>query len=184
MFLRTTSPVRRRRPGRRSTRQRLAALGATALLAGTLTGCSAVEGLLGGGGGEPEVTRDSEGQVTAETTTAPGAAQVGDCLGTIPQGTFTELPVVPCDKEHRGEIYAEKKLPEGKFPGDKQVADEGNTFCKAEFATFVGMPFDESELYFVAFYPTKGSWAENDRLIQCVLEAEKPTTGTLEGAER
>lgn len=181
MLLRTTSPVRRRRSGRRGVRQRLTALGATALLAGTLTGCTAVEGLFGG---ESDAPRDGDGQVTAAATTSPGSAKVGDCLEKIPDGEFTELPVVPCDTEHRGEIFAETTLPDGDFPGDKQVAEEGQTFCKDEFERFVGMPFDDSKLYYVAFYPTESSWEQKDRLIQCVLEADKPVTGTLENAKR
>lgn len=162
--------------------RRWSAIGAAAVLVGTLTGCSAFDGFVDGLSEDPP--RDDSGKITAAATAAPTAVQEGDCIESVPTGTFTNLSVIPCDQEHRGEIFAETALDDGTFPGKENVTDEASSFCRTEFETFVGMDYDESVIDFIALYPTAESWERNDRAIQCVLDANEPVTGTLKNADR
>ncbi|MBO0610968.1 septum formation family protein [Myceligenerans salitolerans] len=178
MLLRTTSPASRRLRG-------FTVVVGAALAAGILSGCSAIDGFLEGS--SDEAPRDENGEITEASDADAMSVEIGDCLDIAAlenQATFTDLPVMPCDEEHTGEIYAEKDLANGEYPGEKDVTAEADTFCESEFETFVGVPYSESELYFWSFYPTKESWQQEDRTIQCVLESEKPVTESLEGVER
>ncbi|WP_460755461.1 septum formation family protein [Myceligenerans cantabricum] len=188
MLQSTQSPAgaRRGRAGRRyGTRRFSAVVACAALLTGALSGCSAIDGFLDDDATEAQ--RDANGEVTAAADADAMTVEIGDCLDIAQlenQATFTDLPVVPCGEEHTGEIYAEKDLANGEFPGKKEVADEADAFCESEFEPFVGMSFADSELYFWSFYPTEESWAQDDRTLQCVLESDKPVTASLEGVER
>ncbi|MBE1875183.1 septum formation family protein [Myceligenerans pegani] len=178
MLLRTKSPAARR------VRATTAVVGA-ALVAGLLSGCSAIDGFLDGS--SDEAPRDENGEITEASDADAMAVEIGDCLDVTAlenQATFTDLPVMPCDEEHTGEIYAEKDLANGEYPGEKDVTDEADAFCESEFEAFVGLPYADSELYFWSFYPTEESWEQEDRTIQCVVQSEEPVTETLEGVER
>ncbi|RPF19800.1 septum formation family protein [Myceligenerans xiligouense] len=178
MLLRTTSPTAHRARG-------VAAVVGAALAIGMLSGCSAIDSFLEGT--SDEAPRDENGEITEASDADAMSVEIGDCLDIAElenQATFTDLPVMPCDEEHTGEIYAEKDLANGEYPGEKDVTAEADTFCEGEFEAFVGVPYSESELYFWSFYPTEASWQQEDRTVQCVLESEKPVTDTLEGVGR
>ncbi|AEG45333.1 septum formation family protein [Isoptericola variabilis] len=163
----------------------LAALVA-APIALALAGCGAVDGLLGPG--DPE--RDENGEVTTAADADIFSVTLGDCLDTAAMDPdaeeFMSLPVVPCSEPHTGEVDAETTLsdadhPDG-FPGDEAIAEEADAFCLERFELFVGLAYEDSALDFWQFWPTEESWAEGDRLVQCVVESLEPVTGTLEGS--
>ncbi|MGO2111175.1 MAG: septum formation family protein [Pseudoclavibacter sp.] len=156
-------------------------IGASALaLTLALSGCSLLGDVLGGGGAD----RDDEGQVTETGTDDVFAMEVGDCLNE-PDGTeISEVELVPCSEPHDYEVFAEQELPEGEF--DSAAIDQAiEDYCPVEFETFVGVSYDESELYYTAFTPTATSWDSGDRLIQCIIYDDAgQTTGSLAGAGR
>ena len=160
----------------------LTALALTGLLG--LSGCSAIEGVLGAG--EPE-RDDATGEITEAGEADAFAITVGDCLNTSELGTEVQtVPTVPCGEPHEGEVFAAMDLPEGDFPGEEAVTAESETFCRAEFETFIGLPYDDSALYFLSLYPTAQSWEMNDdREILCIVEdSSGKATGSLAGAAR
>ena len=76
-------------------------------------------------------------------------------------------------------------MPDGEYPGDQAVIDASDTFCYDQFATFVGLTYDESTLELASFYPTPESWAEGDHEIMCFISSpDGQVTGTLAGAAR
>jgi hypothetical protein len=173
----------------RSTRRRTAAVALSAGL--LLSGCSALEGLVGGV--EPE--RDAETGAIVESVRADAfALRVGDCLdlssepvGTEEEGTeFDSVPTTPCAEEHDSEIYAAHQLPDGDFPGDDAVATSADDLCYADFQSFVGTSYEESALDFTTFTPTLDSWElAGDREVLCVIaDPSGMVTGTLRSAQR
>ncbi|GIG29069.1 septum formation family protein [Cellulomonas marina] len=148
----------------------------TALTAVTLlAGCSAVQSLVGGV--EPE--RDEEtGEVMAAVEANAFALRVGDCIDADEE--FTEevqdvasVPTVPCDQAHDSEIYAATEMTDETYPGDETVASAADEFCYGEFESFVGLPYEDSVLYFSAMYPSPESWElGDDREILCVVVDE------------
>jgi hypothetical protein len=141
--------------------------------------------------GSPEETSaPTQGQETA----APGAGavnvidlEVGDCLAdSVPTGgEVVSVETVPCSEPHSEEVYAVVTLPEGDFPGDEAVAVQGDEGCTAEFESFVGLPYEESALYFSYLTPSEESWSEGHREVVCsVYDLAGDTTGTLADANR
>ncbi len=113
--------------------------------------------------------------------------EVGDCFNGSELGVeVTEVPTIDCAEPHEDEIYATKDLPEGTWPGDSAISDQTVEYCMAEFNTFVGFDYMESELDFNAITPSAQSWGEGDREIVCyIYEMDgSMTTGSLKGAGR
>ena len=130
-----------------------------------------------------------------QETTAPGAGEVaffdlevGDCLADLiaTLGEFFTVETVPCSEPHSEEIYAVVPLPEGDFPGDEAVAAQADKACTAEFESFVGLPYEESVLYYNYLYPyDEQSWNGGYRWVTCsIYDPAGDTTGTLADANR
>ncbi|MCK2027869.1 DUF2510 domain-containing protein [Microbacterium sp. SSW1-47] len=114
--------------------------------------------------------------------------EVGDCLPYVDytgEDTIFELPVVPCDQPHTDEVYFIYEVDDQTFPGESALLDEAWDGCLAQFEGFVGVPYEQSELDFYSYQPTKASWTRaGDRAIQCIAYSYDDVTGTLRGAAR
>jgi hypothetical protein len=136
---------------------------------------------------EPPVRDETSGEITESSDADVFSLKVGDCLnhtGTEETEEVSSVPTVPCDQPHESEAYAATDMPDGDYPGDQAVTDAADTFCYDEFATFVGMSYDESVLNLSSFFPTPESWEQGDRELMCFISDEAPVTGTLAGAAR
>lgn len=184
-----------------------------------LTGCFSLPNFGGDDGEETETqavepTNDdgatTEGDAGTETDEGDGDGgfqnpetvgvfdiKVGDCIanseGTDPMATEVyDAATVPCSQPHAYEVFHEFEMPDqADFPGDEPIRDAAIEGCfGTAFDSFVGVPYDQSELYVVWYSPTAGSWNVGDRLISCLIlepEAEEggnPTTGSLQNANR
>jgi len=157
---------------------RALALVTVALAATTLAGCSLIGNITGGSGGDP--TDDASG------STDVFDLAVGDCLAASEiEGEVDSVVLVDCDEPHAREAYASLMFDDGDFPGDQAVEDESLDRCTTEFATFVGMDYQESTLDLASIYPTSESWSGGDREILCLIsDPAGDVTGTLESAAR
>lgn len=170
----------------RSTRSpfaRTATLLAVAALGLGLSGCSLLDQLTGDG-----TVRDDGGQVVESNDAADVfTIQVGDCLNDADAAEeVTEVPLVPCAEPHDSEVYASIIVTGEEFPGQAAVQEEAETGCRADFESFVGVPYLDSIYDFSYYFPTEASWGGGDREILCVIydPAGQPVTGTLAGIER
>lgn len=130
--------------------------------------------------------RDDAGVITESVGGADiFAIEVGDCTGELATGDLSELDAVPCSDPHTSEAYAAQDLDDGDFPGDTEVQSQADEFCSTSFETFVGLPYDDSELFLTSLTPTEESWAQGDQEILCLVYDEAAqTTGTLKDANR
>lgn len=114
---------------------------------------------------------------------------VGDCFDDPPSLTdvVNNVDVIDCDDAHDNEIYAVVDYPEeGGYPGDAAVREFADEICIAEFESFVGFDYLQSELDLGYFWPTDESWDAGDRAVQCFvyeLDGSK-ASGSLESAGR
>ncbi|MCU1431110.1 MAG: hypothetical protein JWP95_215 [Actinotalea sp.] len=145
----------------------------------TLSGCGLV-----GGPAAPE--RDDAGEIVQSADSDPFALRVGDCLSAADLTELVEsVPTVPCGETHDSEVYAVTDVADGEYPGDDAIAAQADEFCYTEFATFIGMSYEESEIYLNYLTPTEQSWNElNDRELLCFATDEAGVTGTMKGAAR
>lgn len=115
--------------------------------------------------------------------------EVGQCItDTAQEGQVSSVPVVECTEPHNGEIYALPQLPEGDFPGDQAVKDQGDQLCAGQpFQDYVGVPYQQSEIYYTKLLPSAETWADGDREIVCILanqDGSPLSPGSLRGANR
>ncbi|MDO5051592.1 MAG: septum formation family protein [Pseudoclavibacter sp.] len=165
-----------------TTLARRACLATTAITASLLlAGCSLLSGL--GGAGGPSAERGEDGAVETAGNESVFSIKVGDCLQDPGTGSVSDVQVIPCDQEHDMEVYAELELPAGELPAD--LDQQAEAFCVEQFASFVGVPYEESTLDATWFTPTQQGWESGDRLVNClVFDPQGATTGSLSGASR
>lgn len=160
-------------------RRALALVGAAAALSLSLTGCSTISSLLGGG----DAPRDEEtGEVTEGSNIDVFSLKVGDCMMASESGLIEDVDVVPCAEAHDEEVYYELKMDDGEFNSDD--VDAASQECIGDaFASFIGIDYDSSSLEVYPITPTQDTWDQlNDRVIQCVVyDPAGQTTGSLAG---
>lgn len=157
--------------------------GAAIVLAVALTGCSAIN--VFGNVGEPERDADSQ-EYTSSGQADVFSIKVGDCLNETLGASVAEVPVVPCGDPHDQEVYAEFALPDGEWPRRDSISELTVDRCDADFRTFVGVRWDDSELDWYPLTPTEEGWNTiGDRLVQCVIyDPAGQVTGSLQAAGR
>lgn len=112
---------------------------------------------------------------------------VGDCLeSTELETTLETVPVIECSEPHESEVYAAFQLDDGTFPGTEAITAEAEGLCLGAFEDFVGLPYDDSELYATTMTPTEDSWDRlKDREVLCiVVDSDADVTGTMRNANR
>lgn len=126
----------------------------------------------------PDRPADATGKVHIEDV------RVGDCLARdLEDDEITFVELVPCTSSHRLETFAIFNLPKGSFPGYKDVDRLGGDGCESRFEKFVGVPYDDSDIYFQYVTPLKEGWYF-DRSVVCFLDTDGMTSGSLKNAKR
>lgn len=111
---------------------------------------------------------------------------VGTCVNDADVADFFwGLPVVDCDEPHDSEIYEIVDLPAGDYPGDDAVYALSDELCFDAFEPYVGLPYEESDLYFLFYSPDKRSWGFDDRAVLCTLyDPDGPIEGSVRDSRR
>ncbi|PPF15437.1 MULTISPECIES: septum formation family protein [unclassified Rathayibacter] len=169
-------------PGVVMNRRRTAlVLAAGAALALGLTGCSGLNGLMGG-----ETRDDETGEITEGGTTDVFQLRVGDCLnGELSEEAteVTDVPTVPCTDPHVYEVFQNLTMADAdEYPGESVATEQAETDCVTAFESFTGIGYQDSAYDFSYYYPTAESWGTGDRTINCMItDPNGPSTGTLAG---
>ena len=109
---------------------------------------------------------------TATDTVAFSALAVGDCL-TAPAGSAQTEPativVVPCSSPHSSEVFAFPQLQDGAYPGDESVTEQAFDTCSNDFASYVGVVTEDTELDVTIYTPSQDEWNAGTRTAACVV---------------
>jgi hypothetical protein len=167
--------------------------GLAAVVALSLSGCSDDSGGDGTASGSPDST-SGNGSASPDDTKSPEGETadvfdvgLGDCIGKFEaEEQVSDVTKVPCSQKHDQEVFTVRTVPDAdKFPGSEAFQAQVEDECVTEFATFVGIDFDQSDLDIQWLEPTKESWADGDRELVCtVYDPAGPVAGTLKGAKR
>jgi hypothetical protein len=140
----------------------------------------------------PSTTTTSEAPSTTETGASevfPEDLRLGDCFNDSAHGTdeVGEITVVDCDSPHDAEVFGVATLPGepgfAPYPGDDEIDSLSEALCMGEFATYVGVDFQDSAWEFGYFAPSEESWRKfDDRLVVCTLN--DPSFDKIEGSKR
>lgn len=118
---------------------------------------------------------------------------VGDCFNEEAMNTalldseVTDVPLVDCSEEHDSEFFHSHQMTGDEYPGEGEIQGQADERCTGDaFTDFVGVSYDESEIYVSYLSPTQESWEKlEDREILCYLNVPgEKVTGTLEGSNR
>lgn len=122
------------------------------ILALGMTGCSAVQSLLGG-------THSTD-------------IEVGNCLKDLGDDTseVSQVPVVDCSEPHLYEVYSDVELSGEELPDQSTLRSESETACAGtSFSDYVGIAYEESEYEVTYLTPSQSSWDSGDRKISCLI---------------
>jgi hypothetical protein len=143
---------------------------------GTVAGV-AVFGAVGGFG--DDTTRNDENEIIGSGGLGAFAIEVGDCLN-LPSdlNQVQSVEGVPCGQAHSAQAFTVFDLTgfSDVFPGSAAFDEQSDAGCLGAFKGFVGVPYEQSELYVTALEPTEESWVQGgDREIVCLLVPESGT---------
>ena len=145
-----------------------------------MTGCSLLFG-------PSEAPRDQTGAITASAAAADAFdIRAGDCLNEPASDEFATVEAVPCSEPHQLEAFHLFTVEQASFPKDEASWD-GIIFpvCDPAYAGYIGRAYQDSELEYHYFTPTKDSWSQGDREVVCIVYgAEDRTTGSFKGSNR
>jgi hypothetical protein len=135
-----------------------------------------------------ESQRASDGMISRAGSMSVHDLRVGDCFD-FNDNDADEVDTVrgiPCDQPHDNEVFAASDMASGPFPGDLEFEIAFETICLANFATYVGAYYQDSEIWADMLVPLPEGWAEGDRRVTCYLYAPEGeiVTGSLQGSGR
>ncbi|HEY3562658.1 MAG TPA: DUF4190 domain-containing protein [Kribbella sp.] len=110
--------------------------------------------------------------------------EIGDCFDDT--SSDDEVARRECPEQHDGELVAVVTLPDGTYPGDKNIDKLADRACTPPFGTYVGKSRDESELYLAWWTPDKYTWNSGDRRVFCVAygPGNDKLTGSVKNSHR
>jgi Septum formation len=98
----------------------------------------------------------------------------GDCVQVPNINTINGWPevymVVPCAQQHTGEVFFTGNVwPQSiAYSGDNVTSNQAEARCSSAFATYVGVPPDQSIFTYAWHLPDSISWLSGDRSVQCI----------------
>lgn len=93
---------------------------------------------------------------------------VGQCIQNPGEGTVYDVENAVCTTEHWGEVFHVTTITSSQMPSEDDMNDMASDACIDAFEAYVGRPYDESDLDITWYFPTRESWADGDRTIQCI----------------
>lgn len=149
------------------------------LVAAALTSCSWVQGLFG------DDQPDKGVQVSVFDV------KVGDCFLAPPEvkAELSGLQRVPCSDPHQQEAYAVEtyrpKNGSDAYPGDALLSDFAKGACAQSYASYVGIGYLDSSLWYTYLLPSARSWQQDDdRSVLCfVTTTGQSLTQSVKGSK-
>ena len=125
-----------------------------------------------GKGGEDNTVRDQSGEIVEQGELGVFVLSVGDCF-IAGVGELATTTGVPCSSSHNFEVAGEFTLIADVFPGETSMKSQAETNCLSLISSYVG-DLDKAFLRYPnlgwsPIVPTIRSFAEGDRLVQCII---------------
>lgn len=92
----------------------------------------------------------------------------------LPEGSVTgwdRSAAVDCRTDHDFEVYDVGPLSEAAspYPGGREIAAAADEQCYQAFESYVGLPYADSALDYLAVVPSETAWAAGQRNAHCLL---------------
>jgi hypothetical protein len=130
--------------------------------------------------------RSDDGSLEAAGTLAVDEMRAGDCFNAGEEESISDVDGTPCTEAHEYQVFAVGNHEAASYPSDPELETVFTSVCEAPFQAFVGMPYEDSELYANMITPSEESWADGDRSFICFLydPNDSTLTASMEGAGR
>jgi hypothetical protein len=158
-----------------------------------------VAGLLIVACSDDSATRDESGNISEPGEVSVFELRQGDCVegGEELVVDVATLEGVPCAQTHSHVVFGIVDLESvarddvsrfgdgAAYPGEGPLEDEAERVCVNEFASYVGIDYADSELFFTYLVPSVRSWQEDeDREVVCLaMRNGEPMQGSVRGSE-
>jgi hypothetical protein len=104
---------------------------------------------------------------------------VGSCLNEDPPA------VSDCSLPHDLEVFYAAPLPPRPWPGEHDVDSAADDICYDTFEDYVGSSYDDSDLDYTFFAPSKSEWLAGRRTVVCVVTpADEYLVGSVKNSGR
>lgn len=114
--------------------------------------------------------------------------KVGDCYNGGGEGEVSTVEAKQCTEPHESEVFATLTHPEasGPYPGQVALGFYADRECTNAFDAYVGVAYDESELFVSYLTPTEAGWGRGDYIVTCVVTGAdgETLTGSMKDARR
>ena len=114
--------------------------------------------------------------------------RTGDCLNPPKKvvAQVSSLDVLSCKAPHTEQVFALVADHGGSaYPGPQPLQHFANAKCLQHFAGFVGVPYQQSSLFFTYLLPSVRSWAAGDHTITCVVTTTgAKLTASVQGSKQ
>lgn len=130
--------------------------------------------------------RGDDGALSSAGRVSVNDLRAGDCFNAGDETEISDVDGVPCGEPHEYEVFAVDTHEAPALPTDAELDTIFGSICLGEFASYVGAPYESSEIYASMISPSEGSWADGDRTFTCVLydPENAELTDSLRGAAR
>ncbi|RRD29042.1 septum formation family protein [Actinomyces bowdenii] len=140
-----------------------------AILAAGMTGCSAIQSIIGG-------THSTD-------------ISVGQCIKDLGESSdqVGQVTVVDCSEPHLYEVYAEVELNADQLPDQATIESEAESACLGTgFSDYVGVAYEESEYGTTYLSPSQDTWDAGDRKVSCLITSSDGSelTGSAKGTAK
>lgn len=114
--------------------------------------------------------------------------QVGDCYNGGGGAEVSTVEKKACTEPHDAEVFANLTHPDaaGAYPGRVAIEFYAEEECINAFDDYVGVAYEDSELFLSYLSPTEDGWNRGDKVVTCVITAEEgqKLTGSMKDSRR
>lgn len=113
---------------------------------------------------------------------------VGDCMNPPKkvEAQVSSLDVQSCKAPHTQQVFALVTDRAGSaYPGTQALQHFANAKCLQHFADFVGVPYQQSSLFFTYLLPSVRGWTAGDHTVTCVVTTTgAKLTASVQGSKQ
>ena len=139
-----------------------------------------------------QARRTDTGEIDTGGTVSVDELRTGDCFNNSDDSELiSQVDGIPCEDPHVYEVFALVTYDAPAFPTDQEMDTVFQKQCAPPFASYVGVPYADSELWGTMITPSEETWADGDRSFVCILHSApddennlSDLTGSMQGANR
>ncbi|MGG5258261.1 septum formation family protein [Phycicoccus avicenniae] len=113
-------------------------------------------------------SRADDGAGGGAGTVSATDLRIGDCVGELSEtDDLGQVPAVPCDAPHHGEVFARFDLADGDYPAEDELDRLAGDGCFDRLADFAPAAADDPTVDVFYSFPQARGWRLGDHEVMC-----------------